>query len=139
MPPLRIGPRPVASLGLPRIDCALRGLDPDVFAFSRIYFFIPSKTIAPRLASLYSRHDDKSCLVLVNHFIRRNAFHCSDLRALAFGACLGLRTSESRVRENRTHGLMREGRRESVLYSTQRTDALSTAPCEASQGALGNL
>jgi hypothetical protein len=31
---------------------------------------------------------------------------------------LALRTSESRVRENRMHGLMREGRRESVLYST---------------------
>ena len=27
--------------------------------------------------------------------------------------------AESRVRENRMHGLMREGRREPVLYSTQ--------------------
>lgn len=38
------------------------------------------------------------------------------------------RTSESRVRENCTHGLMREDRREPVLYSTQCfTEALAMA------------
>jgi ABC-type multidrug transport system ATPase subunit len=35
------------------------------------------------------------------------------------GVTVLLRTSESRVRENRMHGLMREGRREPVLYSTR--------------------
>ena len=38
------------------------------------------------------------------------------------------RTSESRVRENRMHGLMREGRCKPVLYSTTYMCAIRTCP-----------
>ena len=67
-----------------------------------------------------------------SNFIEIRAIQSSNNSGLENGACLGVKNigigvgrdadeggnSQSSVRENRMHGLMREGRREPVFYST---------------------